>query len=157
MGEWFNGLAPKSLGDPAVLLNSSGALQGTSADIAVQRLPPAYVAQAVRYLLLGGPPPAPPFGGLYPGDVLVSRNYFTSGEDPQPRAAPRDGVDAQPLPDFRGNIPGTDILDEGRPEDATASRIDSDRYEPDRNMDRAMERRTLPQGPFSWRLLRRPR
>ncbi|HUA55718.1 MAG TPA: hypothetical protein VMB81_26270 [Candidatus Sulfotelmatobacter sp.] len=74
-------------------------------------------------------------------------------------AAPRDDVQVEPLPNFRGTIPGTDIPDVGQPEDATA--IPNYHARPDVDMtiertpplvDPDMVWPTIPQNPSPWAL-----
>lgn len=94
-------------------------------------LPPSYVTQAMGYLLVGGPPPDPPFGPpRAPDDLLAALSYIA-----------------------RGNIPGTNIPDEGRPEDATGTHVEPDSADfgilrwPDPSMDRQMVLPGIPQNP----------
>ncbi len=49
------------LGSASALLHSNSILQDAARQTAAP-LPPSYVAQAMRYLLVGGPPPDPPWG-----------------------------------------------------------------------------------------------
>jgi hypothetical protein len=138
-GEGFGWVRPSGAGDDPTAalprgdaLHSPSILLGAPGQTGLPPLPPWYVAQATRYLLFGGPPPDPPFGAAPAqaparppdaSDLLALLRYLTGNEDPQPRAAPRDRFDAQPSPQLRRKIPGTDIPDEGRPEDAIVTKL----------------------------------
>jgi hypothetical protein len=77
------------------------------------------------------PPPDPQMAlRLISADAAL-RNLMRRSPAAAPRTR-RDDVQIDPLPDPKGNIPGTNIPDEGRPEDATGTGLE---WRPDPNVE----------------------
>lgn len=112
------------------------------------RAPSPQTFQAAPTFAVGpsGPSAPAPFasdGGIEP--------YRTLQRLLQNAGAP-DAIEVQPLPDPRGNIPGTDIPDRGQPEDATAQPFS----QPDGAVDLGISRGKVPNIDLLMELLRIP-